>query len=140
VDSQANANFAAQLLGSDLDISPFTPTAFHSVEGDCIEIVLSQDTYFGRRLCKHITVLLSEDTEKPVGLILKGVRSLIAELAEGMPGFLVEIEHNRLVKVEYFITAVMWKKVAGKDQAVFKVLEAIREAADESDLTLEFAD
>ena len=137
-NSTINNDFADALL-DEASKTPykFTPSAFHNVEGDCLEIVLSDEPYHGERLSDTITVLMGEESGRPVGLIIKKVQALFDDFGSAMPGWVISIQQNHCVKVEYLIFFMQNRKqLDGEQQAVYEVLEEIRELADETSVTL----
>lgn len=107
----------------------FSPRAFHNVDGDCIELLFSNDNYYAERLSNDLTVLRSEDSDRPIGLLLKGVRGFLKRMMQRHPGLRIEIEENKCIRSDYFISLVMWDPDDDDSQAIFSVMHEIRELA-----------
>ncbi len=119
-----------------LSLSPaeqFTPRAFHNVDGDCIELIFSPESYFAKRLTDTLTILIGEESGKPIGLLLKGVRGFLRRMMQRHPGLKIEIEENKCIRSDYFISLVMWDPDDDESRAIFHVMHQIRELAGRED-------
>ena len=58
-------------------LDPFKPMALYNADGDCIEVHLSNEPYYARRLDGWVTAYFSEQTDEVVGAVVKGVMSLL---------------------------------------------------------------
>ena len=99
-----NEGFARKVLGK-ARLEPWSgPKAFFNAEGDCIELLLSNDSYRARRLDSLVTVYENREDGELVGALVKGVHRFIGEVVKILPGFKIEIVDGR-VKLEYLFAA-----------------------------------
>ncbi len=54
------------------------PGGWYSADGDCLFFYAEDVPYYGVRLTEHVTVFEAVDDERPVGIQIKGIRSLIS--------------------------------------------------------------
>ena len=67
----------------------FRPIAMYNPDGDCIEIHLSDEPFYGKRLDGWFTAYYSEQTNDIVGGMLKGIKS---SLLQRFPGINIDVE------------------------------------------------
>lgn len=84
MDSAKFADEVWQKFGKD---TPFKPSAYYDVDGDCIEFVATNEAYKAERLDKWVTVFRGRHTGEIVGSLIKNVRELLSL----NPGLAIEI-------------------------------------------------
>lgn len=107
----------------------FQPMVRYDADGDCIEFLISDDSYYARRIDSLVTVYYSQETNAIVGSLITGVSQFIRGFQSQVPGFKIEIEDGRL-KLEHVFTARLWSSPADpKDGWVlaYKQLRAVAE-------------
>jgi hypothetical protein len=102
-----NAEFAKRMLLLAGDADEFQPTATYDADGDCIEFLAKPDPFYAERIDDLVTVYYSQETGELIGSHLKGVSKFIAEVAERMPGFKVEV-HDGPVRLVHIFRARLW--------------------------------
>jgi len=135
-----NDAFARKLMARVQTASWSEPRVFPNADGDCIELLLSNDNYRAERLDSLVTVYVNRENGELVGALVKGVRSFVRKMVARIPGFKIEIMDGK-VKLEYLFTAGLWSHDAPTNQILvqrYRKLRQIAEAADlEVDLELE---
>jgi hypothetical protein len=102
-----NDAFTQDLLAR-IPKEPWTgPKVFRNYDGDCVEVLLSTDSYRAERLDSLVTVYVNRENGELVGALVKGVRNFIKEMVKRIPGFKIEIMDGK-VKLEYLFTAGLW--------------------------------
>ncbi|HET6878764.1 MAG TPA: hypothetical protein VFI31_01260, partial [Pirellulales bacterium] len=67
------------------------PKAFYNIDGDCIEVFLSADSYRAERLSDLLTIYVSRESGAIVGILMKRVKQFVKDLLAESPGFRIEI-------------------------------------------------
>ncbi len=115
-------------------IVEFHPNAIYSRQGDCIEFLISNESFRAERLDHLVTVYYGRESRDVVGSLIKGVSSFIAEMIQRNPGFRIDIEGGR-VKLSHLFTARIWKSEV--DPEGTKTLVYLRQAAETEDVQVE---
>jgi hypothetical protein len=125
--------FMANLLG----MVPTTPAtgarAFFNEDGDCIEILTANESYYGERIDDLLTVFYGRESGKVVGGVIKGAKAFVRKTLDCAPGFAAEFCGGN-VRVEYLLTAAMWAK--GKDKMAIELYMQLRDIADKDHLSV----
>ena len=58
---------------------PWKPTPYYNVDGDEIEIHLSDEMYKGKWLCPGVDLLISDKTGEVVGIVLSDIKYMVAK-------------------------------------------------------------
>lgn len=128
-----NDAFAQDLL-SRMRTEPWlSPKVFDNRDGDCIEVLLSNDSYRAERVDSLVTVYVNRETGAIVGALVKGVRSFIKQAVQKFPGFKIEIMDGR-VKLEYLFTAGLWSYDGTPNRILVHRYQQLREMAEEAKL------
>ncbi len=69
-------------LPKEMERPPWKPEPFYNVDGDGIELYLSDDCSYTKWLCPGVEVKLSIETDEIVGINIWGVKKRIAEAEE----------------------------------------------------------
>jgi hypothetical protein len=128
--------FALTLLGGARE--PVVPASYYNEDGDCIEIRLSDESYFADRADGLVTLYIGRETGKVVGAVIKGVTRFLQQILESAPGFRVEIMDHDGFRVEHLLSVVLWKRAPSPyDECTVKRYKYLREAAEENNLTVD---
>jgi hypothetical protein len=128
--------FARGLLGQ-VRTEPWTgPKVFPNPDGDCIEVLLSNQSYCAERLDSLVTVYVNRDNGELVGALVKGIRSFVRKMVERYPGFKIEIINGR-VRLEYLFTAGLWSHDSPENQVQVQRYKKLREVAEEAKLEVD---
>ncbi len=135
-DVDMNDAFAQRVLAL-ANPEPWSgPRAFFNSEGDCIELLLSNESYRARRLDSLVTVYENRENGELVGALVKGVRGFIGEIVKRFPGFKIEIVDGK-VKLEYLFAAGLWKDDVSENRTIVKTYQKLREASERAALEVE---
>jgi hypothetical protein len=127
----------AQRLMARVPTEPWSgPKVFPNHDGDCIEVLLSNDNYRAERLDSLVTVYVNRENGELVGALVKGVRSFIRKMVERIPGFKIEIMDGK-VKLEYLFTAGLWSHDAPANRVLVQTYRKLRQIAEDADLEVE---
>jgi hypothetical protein len=127
----------AQKLMARVRTGPWSgPKVFPNPDGDCIEVLLSNDSYLAERLDSLVTVYVNRENGELVGALVKGVRSFVRKMVERIPGFKIEIMDGR-VKLEYLFTAGLWSHDAPANRILVQRYRKLRQIAEDADLEVE---
>ena len=133
----SNEEFAKRMMLLASPAEHFKPTATYDPDGDCIEFLISPDSFYGERVDDLVTVYYSQETKQVIGSLIKGVSKFCAALSQKMPGFRIEIQDRR-VKLQHIFLAQLWSsQYAPRDlpALTYKKLIAIAEDTEvEADL------
>ncbi len=128
--SQNGQDFMTEILQQIGGIEPFKPMAIYNPDGDCIEMHLSNEPYYARRLDGWVTVFYSEATDEVTGAMLKGVKS---SLLKRFPGLRILIEGTQ-VRIAMLLTGPL---SATEDDLTQRTYKAVIDKAAELDLRAE---
>jgi hypothetical protein len=112
------------------------PRVFPNHDGDCIEVLLSNENYRAERLDSLVTVYVNRENGELVGALIKGVRSFIRKMVERVPGFKIEIVNGK-VKLEYLFTAGLWSHNDSANVTLVHTYKKLREMASDLEVQLE---
>jgi hypothetical protein len=112
------------------------PKVFPDHDGDCIEVLLSNESYRAERLDSLVTVYVNRDTGELVGAFVKGVRSFIKKMVERVPGFKIEIMDGK-VKLEYLFTAGLWSHEVPANRVLVQRYQRLRQIAEDAHLEVD---
>ncbi len=107
MESKINDNFAElalKYIGSD---DKFVPVATYDEDGDCMEFLTSNETFYAKRIDDLVTVYYSQETDEIIGSLIKGVSTYINKLRKTMPGFIVEIHEGSNMLSHLFQTGAV---------------------------------
>lgn len=104
---ETNDTFAADVL-QKVDMSrPFEPQVFYDQDGDCIEFLATNEPFRRERIDALLTVFYGRETGEITGSLIKGIRRLVRDITEKMPGFKIEVRDGE-IRLEYLFLARMW--------------------------------
>jgi hypothetical protein len=127
-----NEAFAARVLEvAGEPPARFTPTAYYDLDGDCIEFLASPDNFYAERVDDLVTVYYSEETGEIIGSLLKGVNPLCKKLLERLPGFRIEIYHDR-VKLVHIFLAKLWTSEVNPNELATLTYQKLIDVASQS--------
>ena len=127
----------SQRLMASVHTEPWSgPQIFANPDGDCIELLLSNDNYRAERLDSLVTVYVNRENGEMVGALVKGVRSFVRKIVERIPGFKIEIFAGK-VKLEYLFTAGLWTYDAPTNLVSVQRYRKLRQIAEDADLEID---
>jgi hypothetical protein len=135
-DRDLNDEFGQRVLALASTAPWSGPKAFFNADGDCIELLLSNDSYHARRLDSLVTVYENRENGELVGALVKGVRGFIGEIVKRFPGFKIEIRDGK-IKLEYLFAAGLWKDDVSENLTLVKTYQKLRDAAERAALEVE---
>lgn len=127
-----NDDFGRSLLQKASAAPEFEPSAYYNEDGDCIEVLLSDESYYSERVDDLLTVYRGQESKEIVGSLIKSVRSFVQDFSKTSPGFLIEVVDGD-VRLAHLFTAGIWK---GCDEVGFLSYQKLRDTADEKNLTV----
>jgi hypothetical protein len=131
-----NDAFAQELMAR-VHTEPWSgPKVFRNRDGDCVEVLLSNDNYRAERLDSLVTVYVNRENGELVGALVKGIRSFIRKMVDRIPGFMIEIIDGK-VKLEYLFTAGLWSHNAPENRVLVQTYRKLRQIAEDADLEVE---
>jgi hypothetical protein len=131
-----NDAFTQQLLAK-VQPAPWSgPKVFRDRDGDCIEVMLSDDNYRAERLDSLVTVYVNRENGELVGALVKGVNAFICKWVKRIPGFKIEILDGR-VKLEYLFTAGLWSHDESANLTLVRTYQKLRQMAEKANLEIE---
>src|SRR5690606_15944876 len=104
-----NDELSQKLLAGAAKVPLAKPRAYYDEDGDCIEFLFSDESYYAERMDCLLTVYYGRDSREVVGSLIKGVRRFIGEVREHAPGFKVEFRDGK-VRLKHIFTAGLWKR------------------------------
>jgi len=127
----------AQKLLARVQTGPWAgPKVFPNPDGDCIEVLLSNDNYRAERLDSLVTVYVNRENGELVGALVKGVRGFVQRMVQRIPGFKIEIMDGR-VKLEYLFTAGLWSHDAPTNRVLIQRYQKLRQIAEDANLEVD---
>ncbi len=120
-------------LVSQVQPFPDKPMVFFNRDGDCIEVVLSDESYRAERLDNLVTVYVGRESGELVGALIKGVRAFIRRTLAHAPGFAIEVEDGQ-IKLEYLFTAQLWSQAKPPNGSVIHTYKKLRDLAERGGL------
>ena len=114
------------------------PRSFYNNDGDCIELLFSEEGYRAERLDDLITVYYGRESGNPAGALIKGVKAFIREVVELQPGSRVDFTGGS-VKIEYILTAGLWSH-GNEERDIIEVYLCLRKVADSHNLVVELGE
>jgi len=128
-----NDEFAQALLVDAAEKTPQEPLAFYNEEGDCIEFLFSDESYYAERIDDLLTVYYGRESGEIIGSLIKGVKNFVARFVEDAPGFVIEV-HDGKILLDCIFTAGMWQR---GDEIIVKKYKKLRDAAARMDVEVE---
>ncbi len=96
-----NDDFANALLNLR-DESPFAPRAYHNKDGDCLEILWSDEDFVAERIDPLVTVYCGRESNELVGCVIKGLTTRLQEFLQQSPGLIIEVNDGDLTLGQFF--------------------------------------
>lgn len=122
---------AKKWLGMVDEAAAFEPVAYYDHDGDCIEFLISDDSYRAERVDDRLTVYYSRETGEIIGSLIKGVRRLLREISDDCPGFKIDVQDGK-VRLQHLISATIWKNADSIERFRSVTYQKVRDAADQS--------
>jgi hypothetical protein len=96
-----NDEFADALLKLR-DELPFTPRAYHNKDGDCLEILWSNEDFVAQRIDPLVTVYYGRESNELVGCVIKGLTTRLQQYLQQSPGLIIEVNDGDLTLSQFF--------------------------------------
>jgi len=97
-----NEQFASMALANFPKDFQFRPFAEYIAEGDCIQVITKEGSYYGERIDHLLTLFFSNETDEPTGFLIKGV-SKLTKTIKPIKG----VFENDKIKISYLIVMKM---------------------------------
>lgn len=127
--NNSNKSFEEVALSYYDESVEFEPVATYDKDGDCVEFLISPESFYAERVDDLVTVYYSQKNNEIIGSLIKGVSGYCQRLKEKMPGFIIEI-HEGSIKLGHFFLARMWESDMEKMQVI--VYKKLQEVAEET--------
>ncbi len=101
--------------------SKFVPYCHLSKEADTLTVYFEGDADYSKRLCDHVTLYLSLETDEIVGCRIKGISGLL----EDLPNY-IEVQHG---KVQLSVIFLAFRGGAPDKEALEAMNDLAREAS-----------
>jgi hypothetical protein len=130
------SDFADRMMHLARPDEKFEPSATYDKDGDCIEFLVSADSFYADRIDDLVTAYYSQDTGEIIGSLIKGVSAFCKKMTETMPGFAIEIKDRKIQLVHIFRARL---RTSQNDATGIRTLtyQMLIQAAEESDLETE---
>ena len=126
-----------ELVMSHASATPAAPPMVHyDPDGDCIEFLASNDSFYAERIDSLVTVYYSRETGEIIGSLIKGVSRFFKDVVERAPGFRVEIRDGR-IKLVHLFTARLWSSPADLKGTHTITYQKLRDVAERTDAEAE---
>jgi hypothetical protein len=125
--------FAQEMLAGVAERPPIEPRAFYNSDGDCIEFLFADESYYAERVDDLLTVYYGQASREIVGGLIKGAQRFLQQYVREQPGFVIEIEDGS-TRLAGIFTAGMWQQA---DAARGRTYKRLRDTAEEFDVTVE---
>ncbi|MBI1915716.1 MAG: hypothetical protein HYS12_13435 [Planctomycetes bacterium] len=132
-----NDEFASQVMALAGRAEDFKPTAIYDPDGDCIEFLVSPDSFYAERVDDLVTVYYSQETREIIGSLIKGVGRFYRTLLKEMPGFFIEVIDGR-VKLVHLFRARVWTSADSPNSVRTITYRKLIQAAEESKVETDF--
>ena len=116
-----------QFLKDSPPAKQFVPYCHVSKEADSLTVYFEGDADYSKRLCDHVTLYLSLETDEIVGCRIKGISGLLADL----PNY-VQINHG---KVQLSVIFLAFR--GGANEEASKAINDLARVASEHAMVLE---
>lgn len=128
-----NDEFARGLLEAATDQPTREPRAYYNSDGDCIEFLWSDESYYAERIDPILTVYYGRESKQIVGSLIKRVKPFLQETTRTSPGFMIEVEDGR-IRLQHLLTAGMWRS---GQPLIVKTYKKLRDTAQASNIEVE---
>uniref|UniRef100_A0A7C2JYG9 Uncharacterized protein n=1 Tax=Schlesneria paludicola TaxID=360056 RepID=A0A7C2JYG9_9PLAN len=134
--ASAGYPFLDEMVAAANQAPVFAPHAFFNADGDCVEFIASDESYYAERVDSRLTVYYGQESGQPVGSLIKGIKSILERLNEACPGFCIEVEDGK-VHLSHLFTAAMWIENDGKVPTRAVVYRKLRKIAEADNVEVE---
>ena len=129
-------DFLSQMVADAANAPDFAPHAFYNVDGDCIEFLASNESYFSERVDSRLTVFYGQESHELVGSLIKGIKCILRDLSKSCPGFRIEVIDGRIC-LSHLITATLWSVAADSATTRGVVYKKLRSIAEEQKIEVD---
>jgi hypothetical protein len=117
----------------------FQPLVTYDADGDCIEFLTSDQSFYAEQVDPLVTVYYDRETGEVIGSLIKGISRFLREVLERAPGFKIEIQDGR-IKLEHLLTARLWSAAADPKGTWVLTYQKLRAVAERSHAEAEVDD
>jgi hypothetical protein len=117
-----------QFLRENPPANKFVPYCYLSKQADTLTVYFEGDADYSKRLCDHVTVYISLETDEVVGCRIKGISGLL----EDLPNY-VQIKHGKVALSVIFLA--FWG--GARDNEASESMNALARIASEHEMVLE---
>ncbi len=129
-------SFAKHVLAGVRPASdPFKPTATYNPDGDCIEFLVSAESYYGERVDHLLTVFYSHRTGAIIGSLIKGVKAHLKKT----PNLVVSFDDGR-IRIDHFLISQAIAADRPLKSVAIHIYKKLVTVAQESNVTVEVPD
>jgi hypothetical protein len=129
-------SFADMVLSKVPATTVTFPVVTYDPDGDCIEFLVSNESFYARRIDSLTAIYYSQEPNEIVGSLLKGVRKFLHEGLRQAPGFRVEIVDGR-VRLQHLFTLRLWSERRQLSEPEVFVYRVLREKAEKTGAEVE---
>lgn len=105
----------------------FQPYSYFSAESDTLTIYFADEPDYSKRLTDHITILLSTESDEPIGCRVKGVSRIVSHL----PNY-IHVKNGSGTKVSHILLTF----IGNADEETRTAIDEIAKKATDHDLAL----
>lgn len=129
---ELETDFSRQVLEGAKPGMKVRPQAVYDRDGDCIEFLVSNESFYAERIDTLVTVYRSQRTDEVIGSLSMGVSKMLRKFLRHAPGFEIEIRDGR-VRLEHVFNAYLWSSPP-PGRVVRLIYEKLREEAEANDI------
>ena len=115
------------------------PQVSYDPDGDCIQFLISNESYYAKRIDCLTTIYYGQESNEIVGSLIKGVRKFLHQVLRLTPGFKVDI-HDGRIRLEHIFTAKLWSEKTEEGAPEVFIYRILREKAEKARTEVELGD
>lgn len=132
-------DFLSRMVEEAQQAPPFVPNAFFNQDGDFIEFVASDESYFAERVDSRLTVFYGQESSELVGAMIKGVSCIVRDFSKTLPNFRLEVIDGRM-HLSALISATMWATSDDKAPVRGVLYKKVRRVAEQNDVSVDIGE
>lgn len=132
-------DFLSRMVEEAEKAPSFTPNAFFNQDGDLIEFLASDESYYAERVDSRLTVFYGQDSGELVGAMLKGVSCIVRDFTKTLPNFRLEVIDGRM-HLSALISATMWATTEDKAPVRSVLYKKVRRVAEQNDVSVDIGE
>ena len=131
-----DATFASLVLSKVCPRQESRPTATYDPDGDCIEFLARNESFYGQWIDDLVTVYYSRETDEIVGSLITGVSRFQKRMSDKLPGFKTAIRDGH-VRLEHVFLAGLWETERDPDSLSVLTYKKLIQMAEDTAATAE---